>query len=53
MRGSRLNHLWRVAATGFVFVVFGLGAIFVSLTMFPLLRLSTLNRATARRSSGS
>jgi 1-acyl-sn-glycerol-3-phosphate acyltransferase len=49
MRGSRLNHLWRVAATGFVFVVFGLGAIFISLTMFPLLRLSTLDRATARR----
>lgn len=46
---GRLNHLWRVAATGFVFVVFGLGAIFISLTMFPLLRLSTFNRATARR----
>lgn len=46
---ARLNYLWRVAATGFVFVVFGLGAIFISLTMFPLLRLSTLNRATARR----
>ena len=44
-----LNHLWRVAATGFVFVVFGLGAIFISLTMFPLLRLSSWNRATARR----
>lgn len=46
---ARLNHLWRVAATGFVFVVFGLGAIFISLTMFPLLRLSTWDRATARR----
>jgi 1-acyl-sn-glycerol-3-phosphate acyltransferase len=46
---TRLNHLWRVAATGFVFVVFGVGAIFISLTMFPLLRLSTFDRATARR----
>ncbi len=46
---ARLNHLWRVAATGFVFVVFGVGAIFISLTMFPLLRLSTRDRATARQ----
>jgi 1-acyl-sn-glycerol-3-phosphate acyltransferase len=49
MIGNRLFHLWRVAATGFVFVVFGLGAIFISLTMFPLLRLSTFDRETARR----
>jgi 1-acyl-sn-glycerol-3-phosphate acyltransferase len=47
--GSRLNRLWRVAATGFVFVVFGLGAIFISLTMFPLLRLSAWDPETARR----
>jgi 1-acyl-sn-glycerol-3-phosphate acyltransferase len=46
---NRLNHLWRVAATGFVFVVFGLGAIVISLTMFPVLRFSTSNRETARR----
>ena len=44
-----LNHWWRVAATGFVFVVFGVGAIVVSATMFPLLRLSTWNREVARR----
>jgi 1-acyl-sn-glycerol-3-phosphate acyltransferase len=51
MRGvsNRLNRLWRVVATGFVFVVFGLGAILISLTMFPLLRLSAWDRATARR----
>jgi 1-acyl-sn-glycerol-3-phosphate acyltransferase len=51
MRGvsGRLNHGWRVAATGFVFVVFGVGAIFISVTMFPLLRLSTWNRDVARR----
>jgi 1-acyl-sn-glycerol-3-phosphate acyltransferase len=46
---GKLNHGWRVAATGFVFVVFGLGAIFISLTMFPLLRLSAWNRDVARR----
>ena len=46
---GKLNHGWRVAATGFVFVVFGLGAIFISLSMFPLLRLSTWNRETARQ----
>lgn len=46
---AKLNHLWRVAATGFVFAVFGLGAILISATMFPLLRLSTWDRAVARR----
>jgi 1-acyl-sn-glycerol-3-phosphate acyltransferase len=44
-----INHVWRVFATGFVFVLFGLGALFLSLTVFPLLRLSTLNADTARR----
>ena len=47
--GGRLNHAWRIFATGFVFVLFGLGALFISLTMFPLLRLSTWNTAVARR----
>ena len=46
---AKLNHGWRVAATGFVFVVFGLGAIVISATMFPLLRLSAWNREVARR----
>jgi 1-acyl-sn-glycerol-3-phosphate acyltransferase len=46
---AKLNQGWRVAATGFVFVVFGLGAIVISATMFPLLRLSTWSRAVARR----
>ena len=47
--GRSINHLWRVFATGFVFVLFGVGALFISLTMFPLLRLSTLDRDVARR----
>lgn len=44
-----LNHVWRIFATGLVFVLFGLGAIFISLTVFPLMRLVTWDRATARR----
>lgn len=47
--GRKLNTAWRVAATGFVFALFGLGALFISLTMFPLLRLSTLDPEVARR----
>jgi|KBSMisStandDraft_5_1062788.scaffolds.fasta_scaffold09007_10 1-acyl-sn-glycerol-3-phosphate acyltransferase len=45
----KLNHVWRIFATGFVFVLFGVGALIISVTMFPLLRLSTLNADTARR----
>lgn len=44
-----LNHAWRIFATGFVFVMFGLGALFISLTVFPLLRLVSWNPETARR----
>ena len=47
--GRKLNHVWRIFATGFVFVLFGVGALVISLTMFPLLRLSTTNADTARR----
>ncbi|HEY6125953.1 MAG TPA: lysophospholipid acyltransferase family protein [Steroidobacteraceae bacterium] len=47
--GRKLNHVWRIFATGFVFVLFGAGALVISITMFPLLRLSTLNADTARR----
>jgi len=47
--GRKLNHVWRIFATGFVFVLFGVGALFISLTMFPLLRLSTWKADTARR----
>ncbi|HMN44783.1 MAG TPA: lysophospholipid acyltransferase family protein [Povalibacter sp.] len=48
-KGGKLDHAWRVFATGFVFVLFGLGALFISLTMFPLLRLSAWDTAVARR----
>jgi 1-acyl-sn-glycerol-3-phosphate acyltransferase len=47
--GRIINHAWRVFATGFVFVLFGLGALFISLTVFPVLRLSTRDPDVARR----
>ena len=47
--GRKLNTAWRIAATGFVFALFGIGALFISLTMFPLLRLSTLDNEVARK----
>lgn len=43
-----INTGWRVFATGFVFVMFGLGALVISLTLFPALRLSTFDRDVAR-----
>lgn len=45
----KLNHAWRILATGFVFVLFGLGAVFISLTMFPVLRLVSWSPESARR----
>jgi 1-acyl-sn-glycerol-3-phosphate acyltransferase len=45
----RLNHVWRIFATGLVFVLFGLGALFISLTVFPVMRLVSWNAETARR----
>lgn len=47
--GRSINHAWRVFATGLVFALFGLGALFISLTIFPILRLSTLSADVARR----
>lgn len=47
--GRKLNHVWRIFATGFVFVLFGIGALVISVTMFPLLRISSWNADTARR----
>jgi 1-acyl-sn-glycerol-3-phosphate acyltransferase len=45
----KLNHAWRVFASGFVFAMFGIVALVISVTMCPLLRLSTWNADTARR----
>ncbi len=43
-----LGRIWRLLATGLVFVVFGLGAVVISTTVFPLLRLSTTDANRAR-----
>lgn len=45
----KLNHVWRICATGFAFVSFGIAALLVSVTVFPILRLSTWNADIARR----
>jgi 1-acyl-sn-glycerol-3-phosphate acyltransferase len=47
--GRKLNHVWRIFATGFAFVLFGICALLVSVAIFPVLRLSTWNADTARR----
>jgi 1-acyl-sn-glycerol-3-phosphate acyltransferase len=45
----KLNYVWRIFATGFAFVLFGIGALIVSVAIFPVLRLSTLDADTAHR----
>jgi 1-acyl-sn-glycerol-3-phosphate acyltransferase len=35
---ARLNYLWRLAATGICFTVFGVGGFLLALLVFPLLR---------------
>jgi 1-acyl-sn-glycerol-3-phosphate acyltransferase len=54
---SSANRLWRIAATGFCFSVFGLGGLLLRLVVFPLFvlvvrrpaRRAALARATIRR----
>ncbi|HEX5055453.1 MAG TPA: 1-acyl-sn-glycerol-3-phosphate acyltransferase [Gammaproteobacteria bacterium] len=36
---SRINHIWRILATGACFAVFSLGGLLLSITVFPLIRL--------------
>lgn len=47
--GSLLDRGWRVVGTGISFAVFGLGAVLISLTLFPVLRLISPDPAVARR----
>ena len=49
MIGRPLNRAWRIAATGFSFVMFGLSALALSITVFPLIALIT--RDGPRRSA--
>ena len=46
--GGRWNRAWRVFATGFSFACFGLGAVLMGFTLWPLLRLSSRRYGTAR-----
>jgi 1-acyl-sn-glycerol-3-phosphate acyltransferase len=45
---AAMSRLWRIAATGFVFVVFGLGALVISATVFPAIRLVSWHAEVAR-----
>jgi 1-acyl-sn-glycerol-3-phosphate acyltransferase len=46
--GGRWDRAWRIFATGFSFACFGLGALLMGFTLWPLLRLSSRRRGTAR-----
>jgi 1-acyl-sn-glycerol-3-phosphate acyltransferase len=46
--GGPWNRAWRVFATGFSFACFGLGAVLMGFTLWPLLRLSSRRHGTAR-----
>ena len=46
--GRKLNRVWRVVATAYCFAFFGLAAILVSATWFPLRRLTAPDAATGR-----
>lgn len=45
----RIDRLWRVAATGLSFSLFGLGGLAISSTIFPVLHLTTTDRQRAYR----
>ncbi len=46
---STMGRYWRVLATGFAFIVFGLGALVISITVLPVLRLTAVGKTTPRR----
>lgn len=48
---ERLNYGWRVFATGFSFLTFGLGGLFLWLLVFPLLSLLVRDRAARGRAA--
>jgi 1-acyl-sn-glycerol-3-phosphate acyltransferase len=39
VRMSWINYLWRLLATGFSFTIFGIGGLFLTLLVFPLINL--------------
>lgn len=44
-----LDRGWRIFGTGLSFACFGLGGVLLSLTLFPLIRLTSRDRDTTRR----
>jgi len=46
---GRLNHLWRVLATGASFFVFGVGGMLLGLVAFPILNLTVRDTSRRRR----
>lgn len=46
---TKAGRVWRVLGTGLVFIFFGLGAVALSLTVFPMLRLLSRGRVAARQ----
>jgi len=47
--GGKLNQVWRLFGTGLSFASFGLGGIVLSLTLFPLIRLTSSGPDVTRR----
>ena len=45
---TKAGRLWRILGTGLVFILFGLGALVLSLSLFPVLRLLSRNARAAR-----
>lgn len=46
---ARINYCWRLVATGCSFSVFGLGALIITVTLFPAIHLFSINRRRAHR----
>lgn len=44
-----LDYYWRLVATGFSYAVFGLGALFITLAVFPVVHLLAFSRCRANR----
>ncbi|MDR3414687.1 MAG: lysophospholipid acyltransferase family protein [Nevskia sp.] len=47
--GEKLNQVWRLFGTGLSFACFGVGGVVLSLTLFPLIRLTSPDADTTRR----
>jgi 1-acyl-sn-glycerol-3-phosphate acyltransferase len=46
---NRLNYYWRLFSTGWSFAVFGVGALLITLTLFPALHLLSFDRRRANQ----